>query len=233
MNDTKNIPIHISIIPDGNRRWAKARGFMASYGHVKSGDYKHIRSLVSEAKEQGTKYLSLWALSTENWSRPKGEREVIFKLVMNTIDNIRKDISKNKIKFKFRFVGRKDRLPKNLVSEISKLEKETKNFKDFTVILCLDYGGRDEILRAINKMIKSGIKNVNEVKFSNFLDTSNIPDVDLIIRTAGEQRTSGFMPFQSVYSELYFTKTSFPDFQRKDLRKAIEDFAKRKRNFGR
>ena len=233
MNKTaeKNIPQHVAIIPDGNRRWAKARGFMVSYGHIKSGDYKHTKSLVSEAKKLGVKYLSLWAFSTENWSRPKNEREVIFDLVLNTVDKFRKDASKDKIKFKF--IGRKDRLPKNLISDLLKLENETKNFSGITVVLCLDYGGRDEILRAVNQAIKSKLKRVNEKKFSKLLDTSKIPDVDLIIRTAEEKRTSGFMPFQSVYSELYFAKPCFPDFGKRELKKAIEDFEKRKRNFGR
>jgi undecaprenyl diphosphate synthase len=173
----------------------------------------------------------LWAFSTENWSRPEKEREVIFDLVLNTVRRFREDSSKDKIKF--RFIGRRDRLPKNLISELLKLESETKNFNSITVVLCLDYGGRDEIVRAANKIIKSGIKSVDEKKFSEFLDTFGIPDVDLIIRTANEKRLSGFMPFQSVYSELYFAKPCFPDFGKRELKKAIEDFEKRKRNFGR
>jgi len=233
MNQSKenNIPVHVSLIPDGNRRWAKSRGLKASYGHMKSGDYKHTKSLVSEAKKLGVKYLSMWAFSTENWSRPKNERDVIFELVLNTVEKFREDSSKDKIRF--RFIGRRNRLPKNLVSNLLKLEKETKSFKGFTVILCLDYGGRDEILRAVNRIIKSGIKKIDEKKFSKFLDTSEIPDVDLIIRTAGEKRASGFMPYQSVYSEFYFSKLCFPDFDNKELRKAIKDFENRKRNFGR
>jgi undecaprenyl diphosphate synthase len=232
MNQTKekNIPLHVAIILDGNRRWAKSKGFGASYGHIKSSNYEQLKSLFSEAKKLGVKYLSLWAFSTENWLRPEKEREVIFKLILDLVIKCRKDCSENKIKFIH--IGRKDRLPKKPISEISKLEKKTKNFKDFTIILCLDYGGRDEILRAINKIIKLKLKKIDEQKFSRLLDTSGIPDVDLIIRTAGERRASGFMPFQSVYSEFYFSKLCFPDFDRKELRKAVKDFEKRKRNFG-
>lgn len=225
-----NIPQHIAIIPDGNRRWAKSKGLKASYGHVEGGNYEHLKNLISESRKLGVKYLSLWAFSTENWSRPEKEREILFKLISNSIDKFKKDALKDKIKL--RFIGRRERLPKEMISKLLRLEKETKDFNNFTIVLCLDYGGRDEILRVVNKIIKSRIKRVDEKKFSKLLDTSGIPDVDLIIRTAGEKRTSGFMPFQSIYSELYFAEPCFPDFNRKELKKAIKDFEKRKRNFG-
>ena len=115
---------------------------------------------------------------------------------------------------------------------MSDLEEETKKYRDFNLQLFLDYGGRDEILRAVKKAIKNGDRNINEVNFSKFLDTKNIPDPDLIIRTSGEKRTSGFMPFQSVYSEIYFSKKFFPDFKKRDLRKAVLEFLKRERRFG-
>jgi len=225
-----NIPQHVAIIPDGNRRWAKSKGLKASYGYVKSGEYEHLKSLILESRKLGVKYLSLWAFSTENWSRPEKEREILFKLILDVIDKFKKDALKDKIRL--RFIGRRERLPKEMSSKLLRLEKETKNFNSFTIVLCLDYGGRDEILRVVNKIIKSRIKRVDEKKFSKLLDTSGIPDVDLIIRTAGEKRTSGFMPFQSIYSELYFAEPCFPDFNRKELKKAIKDFEKRKRNFG-
>src|SRR3972149_5938307 len=211
-------PSHISIIPDGNRRWARSKGFEASYGHLKGGDYEHVRSLFLEAKESGVKYVSMWAFSTENWSRLKREKDAIFGLISDSIEKFRKDASKDGIRFWH--IGRKDRLPNDIISHLSKLEKETENFKELNVLLCLDYGGRDEIIRAVNKAIKSGLNEVDESKFSEFLDTYNIPDVDLIIRTGGEKRSSGFMPFQSVYSELYFSETHFPDFDTRELRKA-------------
>lgn len=226
-----NAPVHIAIIPDGNRRWAKKKGFEAGYGHVRGGDYEHVKGLVFEAKSLGVKYLSLWGFSTENWERPKSERAIVFKLILNNVDKFRRDAVENKIRF--RHVGRKDRLPENLISEIAKLEEETEKFDEFNVLLCLDYGGRDEIVRAVNKVIVSGARKINEDKFSEFLDTQGMPDADLIIRTAGDHRLSGFMLFQSAYSEFYFPDVPFPDFGKKDLAAAVEEFARRKRTFGR
>ena len=224
-------PVHVAIIPDGNRRWAKMKGFGAGHGYLRGGDYEHVKGLVFEAKRLGVKYLSLWGFSTENWERPKRERDVVFKLILNNVDKFRRDAVENKIRF--RHVGRKDRLPENLISEIAKLEDETEKFDEFNVLLCLDYGGRDEIVRAVNKALVSGVKRVDEKRFSEFLDTRGIPDADLIIRTAGDHRLSGFMLFQSAYSEFYFPEVSFPDFGKKDLAAAVEEFVRRKRTFGR
>ena len=147
MNKTKeNIPSHVAIIPDGNRRWAKSKGLRASYGHLKGGDYEHLRSLILESKKLGIKYLSMWAFSTENWSRPKEEIEVIFKLILGVIGKFEKDALRDKIGIKF--IGRRNRLPRKIISKLLKLEKKTENFNEFTLVLCLDYGGRDEIIRA-------------------------------------------------------------------------------------
>ena len=146
------------------------------------------------------------------------------------INHFSKDIYKNKIRFKH--LGRKDRIPKKLVQALEKLEQESKNYSGFNVQLCLDYGGKDEIIRAVNRAIKSGKIEINEKEFHEFLDTKNIPEPDLIIRTSGEQRTSGIMPFQSSYAELYFTPVYFPDFNSQELKKAIEEFQKRQRRFG-
>lgn len=223
-------PVHVAIIPDGNRRWAKAKGLIATEGHKRAGSYEHIKDLFETARSLGIKYLSFWGFSTENWKRDKKEIEELFSLISKAVAEWRKEALKNRIKF--RHIGRKDRLPKKLVDEIELLEKETKDFSDFNVNLCLDYGGRDEIIRAMNRIINFGVKEVNEEKFSEFLDTNSVPEPDLIIRTSGEMRTSGFMPFQSVYSELYFSEVHFPDFDACELRKAVEEFGKRKRNFG-
>ena len=137
---------------------------------------------------------------------------------------------KNKVRI--RHIGRKDRLPKNVVQELVKVEEATKDFDNINIQICLDYGGRDEIVRAINKILKSGVQEINEDDLINYLDSVGIPDPDLIIRTSGEKRTSGFMPFQSGYSELYFSDVHFPDFTPKELRKAVEEFSMRRRNFG-
>jgi undecaprenyl diphosphate synthase len=227
---SNKIPLHVAVIPDGNRRWAKAKGMIASAGHRKAGSYEHIKDLLDEARKLGIKYLSFWAFSNENWKRNEREIEEIFRLVLKAVNEWRKEAVENRTRF--RHIGRKDRLPRELAEEIGKLERETKNFSDFNMQLFLDYGGRDEIIRAVNKIIKIGTKEVEENEFFEFLDTAGIPEPDLIVRTGGEKRTSGFMPFQSAYSELYFSDIYFPDFDACELRKAVEDFKKRKRNFG-
>jgi len=224
------VPNHVAIIPDGNRRWAKEKGYEGSFGHYKAGAYDNIEELFREAKDLGVGYMSIWGFSTENWKRNKKEIEAVFNVVLNGVEKFRKDAQKNKIRF--RHIGRKDRLPKNLVLELKKLEEETKDYEDFNVQLCLDYGGRDEIVRAVNKILKSGKKEISEEDFVKNLDSDGIPDPDFIIRTSGENRMSGFMPYQGAYAELYFADVHFPDFGAKELRKAIKEFGDRQRRFG-
>lgn len=225
-----SIPKHVAIIPDGNRRWAKAKGLISTKGHEASASYDNVVGLLTEAKRLGIKYLTFWAFSTENWKRDKFEVNALFSMAKTLLAKLRVDAEKNKVRF--RHIGRRDRLPKELVSEIEKLEEATKKFDSFNVQMCLDYGGRDEISRAINKMLKLGVTEITEKDVSHYLDTQDIPDPDLIIRTSGEQRTSGFMPFQSAYAELYFADCYFPDFGPAELKRAVEEFSRRKRNFG-
>lgn len=224
------VPKHIVIIPDGNRRWAKEKGLAVSLGHYKAGSKGNMKSLFEEARKWGVKYLSIWAFSTENWTRDYKEVKAIFNLVLKNIKEFLKEAEKYKIRF--RHFGRKDRLPAELKKTLGELEERTKNYDEFNVQLFLDYGGRDEIVRTVNKLIKDGAKRVDEQTFSSYLDTAGIPDPDLIIRTSGEKRTSGMMPWQSVYAEYYFTDVYFPDFDARELRKAIESFGKRERRFG-
>lgn len=226
----ENIPMHIVIIPDGNRRWAKNKGLKGIAGHAKATEVENILSLLNETKKLGIKYISIWGFSTENWKRSKMEKDYLFKLISNLINELKDHAIKNKIKFKH--LGRKDRLPKKLITKLEEIEQETNNFNELNVQICLDYGGRDEIVRAVKKIINSTVKEIDESTFSNYLDTAEIPEPDLIIRTGGEFRLSGFMPYQSTYSELYFTDTFFPDFNPEELRKAVEEFSRRKRNFG-
>ena len=225
-----SFPKHVAIIPDGNRRWAKGKGLKPIEGHYYSASYKKIAGLFKEARDLGIEHLTFWAFSTENWKRKESEVAGLFNLVSKLCKKLRNDAIKNKIRF--RWFGRRDRLPSNLVKELEMLEEETKKFEGFNVQLCLDYGGRDEILRAINQILKSGVKEIKEDDFKNYLDSQGIPDPDLVIRTSGEKRTSGFMPFQSAYSEFYFTDCNFPDFDAKELRKAVRTFEMRNRNFG-
>ncbi len=219
------IPKHVAIIPDGNRRWAKRRGLVGTKGHEKAGTYTNIIELCEAAQKLGIEYISAWGFSTENWKRSEKEIEIIMHIIEKLIDDL---FTKKTLKYKLIHIGRKDRIPKSLRIKLSKIEKETRNNK-FTLILAIDYGGQDEIIRAIKKTDK---KQVTIENFYKNLDTANIPNPDLIIRTGGEKRLSGFMPYQSVYSELYFTKRFFPSFKTKDLQKAVKEYSRRNRRYG-
>ncbi len=224
------IPTHIIIIPDGNRRWAREKGLQETFGHYTSASDDRIIGLIRESQREGVKYLSIWGFSTENWNRSEREIKSIFSLVLKKIEVLKEYAHKNRVRF--RHLGRKDRMPKNLVHELKKLEDETKDYRDFNVQLLLDYGGRDEIVRAVSKIIKSGQKKIDEDSFKKYLDSRDIPDPDLIIRTSGEKRTSGVMPFQAAYAEFYFADVYFPEFDSHELKKAIKSFSGRIRRFG-
>jgi len=222
-------PQHIVIIPDGNRRWAKEKGLKPweAYWHVQD----KIEKLLDGVKKFKVKNFTLWGFSTENWNRgDKEEIEQLMKVFESTIDKFHKRFHEDKARF--RHLGRKDRLPEKLVKKLQELEKETENYKDWSVNVALDYGGRDEMIRAIENIIKSGYTKIDEKIISDALDTCGLPDPDLIIRTSGEKRLSGMMPWQAVYSEFYFTNVYFPDFGIENLEEAIIDFGMRKRNFG-
>jgi len=222
-------PKHVVIIPDGNRRWARNKGLTSTAGHVRAGSYGNLSSLFKEAKKLGVRYLSLWGFSTENWNSGKKEVDIIMRLILKGLNEFDENADENRVRFVH--VGRKDRLLDKLVERIESLEEKTKGFEGLTCVLCLDYGGRDEIVRAVNKVLEKG-ERVDEESFAELLDTKGIPDPDLIIRAGGEKRFSGFMPYQSIYSELYFTDVYFPDFEAVELRKAVGDFGKRERRFG-
>jgi undecaprenyl diphosphate synthase len=228
MNKNK-IPTHLVLIPDGNRRWALERGLDITEGY-KRVNYEYLENILLEAKKLGVKYVSLWIFSTDNWKRSKVEVNFLFNYFLSNAPALLEGA--HKFRIRIRHMGRKDRLPKKVVEFLDKLEEETKDFKDFNVQLCLDYGGKDEIIRAVNKIIKSKTQKIDEKSFLLFLDSKDIPEVDLIIRTSGEQRTSGFMPYLSGYAELYFANVNFPDFTALELRKAIFEFEKRQRRFG-
>jgi undecaprenyl diphosphate synthase len=223
----EKIPKHVAIIPDGNRRWAKEKGLKAFEGHARSATSEHLSRLFNEAEKLGVEYLSFWGFSTENWNRGKIEIKILFDLLRKNVEGFKKDVEVRGIKF--RILGRRDRLPGDLVKGYEEIENDSKDNKGLNVQLLLDYGGRDEILRAVNKLPRGDI---SEYDFGKALDSLGIPDVDLIIRTSGEKRLSGFMLWQGIYAELYFEEKNFPDFYEADLRKAIEDFGKRKRRFG-
>jgi undecaprenyl diphosphate synthase len=225
-----NVPLHVAIIPDGNRRWAREKGWQAWVGHRKAVEYQRIRNLFHSCKDIGVKYLTFWAFSTENWKRPDEEIEQIFTLIRRGSKDLRDDFIKEQIRF--RHMGRRDRIPQDVLQILESLEEDTKHFTELNFQLCLDYNGRDEIIRAFEKMLKSAIKHVDEKTISEFLDSSGIPDPDLVIRTAGERRTSGIMAYQAAYAELYFTNLYFPDFDEQEFHRAILDYSARTRRFG-
>lgn len=227
----ERIPKHVVIIPDGNRRWAKRHGLHPWKGHEAGAE--RFKDLMEHFKDSGMKILTTWGWSTENWKRDPKEIDMIMKLFVNFLKKEKKCLIDNKVQF--RHFGRKDRLPKNLVKEIEKLERETRAYEpEFYYNAALDYGGRDEILRAVKRMVREGVdfEKLDEEMFSSYLDTAGLPNPDLIIRTSGEQRLSGIMPWQGIYAELYFAQVDFPDFTADEFDKAFDSYAKRERRFG-
>lgn len=221
------VPKHIVITCDGNRRWAKARKLPQIEGHRRG--VQNIETLVKAAKELGVEYLTCWVLSTENLEKRKNEFEYMMDLAREFSDKYKKLCVDEQIKY--RHVGRKDRLPADVLKDIEEIEEVSKDFTTFNFSLAIDYGGRDEILRAATKLQADGSE-LTEEAFSGALDTSEMPDPDLLIRTGDRQRLSGIMPWQSIYSELYFSDKMFPDFNKEALKEAIEYFATTQRNFG-
>jgi len=231
-NFMDNLPKHIAIIPDGNRRWAKEKGLPTFEGHKKG--FNQAIEIGKKARELGIKVLTLWAFSSENWKRTKEEISYLMDLYYQMIEINIQDALKEKIRIIH--LGRKDRISNKLRLKIMEAEEKTKNFDKYYLAIALDYGGRDEIIRTINKINQSkiSIKNFSEEKINQFLDTKDLPypSPDLLIRTSGEIRTSGFMIWQAAYSEWIFYPKYFPDFTPFDLEKCIEEYKKRKRRFG-
>lgn len=235
MSNFANIPKHIAIIPDGNRRWARERGLPVFEGHRISAE-KTLPKLIKKSQEVGIKYFTFWALSRENLkNRTKEEVDALINLMRNFLKTKTKDLHEKNIKIKI--IGNLSKLPEDIQKNIKKAEELTKNNSGLIVIFAINYGGRDEILRAISKIQnqKSEIRNLSEKNFNQFLDTKDLPypNPDLVIRTSGEVRTSGFMIWQTAYSEWIFYPKYFPDFSPEDLEKCIEEYSKRQRRFGR
>ncbi len=223
------LPNHIAIIPDGNRRWAKERNLPTLEGH-RRGAETSIK-LSRKARQLGIPVLTFWAFSTENWSRAKDEVAGLFGLHHMMKIYVKEAIQDN---VRISHLGRKDRLPKDLLKSIEDAEEKTKNNDKYFLNIALDYGGQDEIIRAIHKLTHEELANLTPETFESNLDTAHLPypNPDIIIRTSGEHRTSGFMPWQSAYSEYLFLDKYFPDMNEDDIEKAVEDFSNRKRRFG-
>ena len=226
--DYNRLPNHIAIIMDGNGRWARERNLPRIFGH-KVG-MTSVRKIIESAVKIKLKCLSLYAFSTENWSRPEKEIKGLLNLLRHYIKVERKNILKNNIKLKIS--GDLSKLPKDIQKSINSLVEETNNNTGLLLNLCINYGSRQEIVRAVNNIIFAKEKNVNEEIFSKYLYMNDFPDVDLLIRTSGEMRISNFMLWQSAYAEFYFTKTYWPEFREEEFYKAIIEFQKRERRFG-
>lgn len=228
MKKLQKIPSHIAIIMDGNGRWATKRGLPRNYGH-KEG-INAIERIVLACLNFDIKYCSFFAFSTENWKRSSDEINGIFDLIREYLlkeDNI---FLKNQIKVES--IGVLEPFPKDLVEALVDLKEKTKNFNKLTVVFALNYGGRDDIVRAVNKFLNENKKDITEKEFLLALDTKDIPEPDIVLRTSGEMRISNFMLYQMAYSELFFPKIYWPDFNEKHLYKILKKYQKRNRRFG-
>lgn len=228
-----NIPNHVAIILDGNGRWAKSKGMPRGYGHIKGCE--NLEHICEAALELGIKYLTVYAFSTENWKRSREEVEGLMKLFRSYLKKLIK-ISKEK-NVRVKVIGDPRAFDEDIQKSIVTLEEYSSQFSELHFQMALNYGSRDEITRAVNKMLedqRNGIltEPVTEETISSYLDTAGLPDPDLLIRTSGEQRLSNYLMWQLAYTEFYFTEVPWPDFNKEELVKAIEKFNKRDRRYG-
>ena len=229
-----NIPQHVAIILDGNGRWAKAKGMPRNYGHAQGS--KNVEKICEEAWRMGIKYLTVYAFSTENWNRPKEEVNALMKLLRNYMKTCLKTAAKNDMKV--RVIGDITKLDEDIQKRILELEEATKNNGGLNFQIAINYGSRDEITRAVRALaedVKKGKlmpEEVDETRIEKYLDTHDIPDPDLLIRTSGEQRLSNYLLWQLAYTEFYFTDVPWPDFSKQELEKAIEQYNSRDRRYG-
>tara|TARA_X000000950_G_scaffold226330_1_gene273171 strand:- start:7446 stop:8195 length:750 start_codon:yes stop_codon:yes gene_type:complete len=232
--DPKRIPQHVAIIMDGNGRWAKQKGELRIFGHTNGVD--SVREALTAAVEVGVQYLTLYAFSTENWNRPKEEIAALMDLLVQSIYNEIDELNSKGVKLET--IGDVEILPKTCQNALIDAKKKTKYNKKITLILALSYSSRREIAHAIKKMTQEVVvgklssDSINEDLISSYLSTANYPDPELLIRTSGENRVSNFLMWQLAYTELYFTKILWPDFKKKNFFRAIYDYQKRERRFG-
>ncbi|MBE5947410.1 MAG: isoprenyl transferase [Lachnospiraceae bacterium] len=228
------IPQHIAIIMDGNGRWAKQKRMPRNYGHMQGS--KRVEDICRAAHELGVKYLTIYAFSTENWSRPADEVKALMRILRDYLKESVKKASENNMRV--RVIGDRERLDEDIRASIEHLEEVSAGNTGLNFQIALNYGGRDEMLRAIRRIAaecKDGqlsVEDIDEKLFSSYLDTADIPEPDFMIRTSGEQRLSNFLLWQTAYSEFYFPEVLWPDFDKKELKKAIEEYTKRDRRFG-
>lgn len=228
------IPEHVAIILDGNGRWAKKRGMPRNYGHTQGS--KNVEIICEEAYKMGIEYLTVYAFSTENWNRSENEVNALMRLLRNYMKTCLKTADKNNMRV--RVIGDKTRLDPDIQNRIKELEEASKNNDGLKFQIAINYGSRDEMTRGLVKLaedVKNNVLNPEEITeqvFETYLDTKDIPDPDLLIRTSGEMRLSNFLLWQLAYSEFYFTPVPWPDFSKEELEKAIEKYNNRERRYG-
>lgn len=228
------VPQHVAIILDGNGRWAKAKGMPRTYGHTAGA--KNVEVICEDAYKMGIKYLTFYAFSTENWNRPPEEVSALMGLLDNYLKTCLKTAKKNRIRV--RVIGDISRLDESMQQRIRKLEEESTDYDGLNLQIAINYGGRDEIVRAVKKAcreVEAGklhADDISEDAIGGFLDTAGIPDPDLMIRTSGEQRLSNYLLWQLAYAEFYFTDVPWPDFDKAELEKAVAAYEERDRRYG-
>jgi len=234
MDENMKIPQHVAIILDGNGRWAKVKGLPRNYGHVEGA--KTVEKICEEAYKMGIQYLTVYAFSTENWSRPQDEVDALMKLLRNYMKNCLKTAEKNRMCV--RVIGDLTRLEEDLQVKIKELMEATKDNDGLHFQIAINYGGRDEMTRAVRKLaskVSAGELSADAITsemIGDELDTAGIPDPDLLIRTCNEQRISNFLLWQLAYTELYFTPVAWPDFSKEELQRAVEAYNHRDRKYG-
>ncbi|RYJ41243.1 isoprenyl transferase [Flavobacterium beibuense] len=232
--NTENLPTHLAIIMDGNGRWAKQRGMLRAFGH-ESGT-KSVKQTIENCTNLGIKYLTLYTFSTENWNRPKLEVQTLMKILINTLKKELPTLQKNNIRLST--IGNSELLPEKARNQLFEVIEKTKDNNKMVLTLALSYGSREEIISAVKQISEKvktnaiAVTDINEEIITQHLYTHDMPDVDLVIRTSGEQRISNFLLWQCAYAEFYFTDVLWPDFSEEDLHKAIISYQKRERRFG-
>ena len=234
MSGELRMPRHVAIILDGNGRWARAKGMPRNYGHVQGA--KTVETICEEAYRMGIQYLTVYAFSTENWNRPQDEVDALMKLLRSYMKTCLKTAEKNRMCVKV--LGEKSRLDEDIRSRILELEEATKNNAGLHFQIAINYGGRDELVRAAKKMAQAAAEgrlrpeDISEQVMAGFLDTAGLPEPDLLIRTCNEQRISNFLLWQLAYTEFYVTPVPWPDFTKEELIKAVEAYNHRDRKHG-
>ena len=229
-----NIPKHVAIILDGNGRWAKSKGMPRNYGHTMGA--KNVETVCQAADELGIKYLTLYAFSTENWNRPENEVNALMTLLESYLKNCIRTADKNNMRV--RMIGDASRLSEKFQKRIAELEEASRDNTGLNLTIAINYGSRDEMIRAMKKMADDrdhGViskEDIGEELFASYLDTKELPDPDLLIRTSGEQRLSNYLLWQLAYSEFYFTDVPWPDFHKAELEEAVRAYNNRDRRFG-